>query len=206
MDEDRQDRADAHETLPKDLRRGIGESAYSFQLSRPVFFIGFMGAGKTSVARRLARRCHVTSVDLDTYINRSEGMKIADIFATRGEEAFRILEGRTLAELSHREPALISCGGGIITKEESRAVLKEQGFVVYLEVSADEAASRISDTSSRPLFNDLESARKIIAGRLPLYEEVADVTVDTADKSIDRITSEVKNILLKEGILWQTQK
>lgn len=190
----------------KDLRKDAPKPTPSFRLEKPVFFIGFMGAGKTSVSRRLARICHVTSVDLDAYISRSEGMSIPDIFAARGEENFRMLETKTLDEVSRHEPLLVSCGGGIILREESRTILKERGFVVYLKVSADEAVERISDTSTRPLFKDKEAARLIRADRLPLYEELADVAVDTADKSIEGISTEVKNILLKEGILWQIQK
>ena len=190
----------------QDYRKITSEAVHTFYVTKPVFFVGFMGAGKTSVSRRLARRCHIASVDLDSYIQRSEGIAVSEIFATQGEEAFRVLECKTLEHLSQGEALLVSCGGGIVVKEKSRELLKEHGFVVYLQVSADEAASRISDTSTRPLFSNLDAARKTIADRLPLYEEVADAVIDTSGKSIDRITSEVKHILLKEGILWQTQK
>ena len=74
---------------------------------------------------------------------------------------------------------------------------------MYLEVTADEAASRISDVSTRPLFRDLDTARAIIESRLPLYEDVADVVVDTAGKGVASIAREVRSVLEKEGILWQ---
>ncbi len=177
-----------------------------YELAKPVFFVGFMGAGKTSVSRRLARMCRISSIDLDTYLERREGKKIRDIFAETGEEAFRDIESTVLRELMAADPQLVSCGGGIVKRLENRSLLKRGGFVVYLKVSADEAQTRISDLSTRPLFNDLDAARAMAAERLPLYEEVADAVVDTAGKSVGRIAGEVKDLLRKEGILWQLQE
>lgn len=173
------------------------------QLKKPVFLVGFMGAGKTSVARRVARSSHVASIDMDAYIERREGRKVASIFADDGEEQFRSIESEVLEELTLKDPLLVSCGGGIVLKEENRRLLIERGFVIYLEVSADEAAHRISDASTRPLFQDIENARATNMRREPLYEEVADATVDTIGKNIAQIAREVKEILQKEGILWQ---
>ena len=177
-----------------------------YELKRPVFFVGFMGAGKTSVARRLARQCHVVSVDMDTYLERREGKKVKAIFAESGEEGFRALETDVLGELAAKEPLLVSCGGGVVTREENRAILERAGFVVHLKVSADEAAGRISDTSTRPLFQNLDAARERCEDRGPLYERVADATVDTAGKSVPAIAREVQNVLVKEGVLCQQRK
>ncbi|MCI8468167.1 MAG: shikimate kinase [Eggerthellaceae bacterium] len=171
------------------------------ELARPVFFVGFMGAGKTSVARRLARQCSVAAVDMDSYLERREGRRVKEIFADVGEEGFRAIETDVLGELAAKEPLLISCGGGVILREENRAILDEGGFVVYLRVTADEAASRISDLSTRPLFDDLDAARARCEERLPLYEAVADVTVDTAGKGVAAIAREVQRLLEKEGVL-----
>ena len=159
------------------------------ELARPVFFVGFMGAGKTSVARRLARTCGVASVDMDTYLERREGKRVKEIFAQAGED-----------------PLLVSCGGGVVKRDENRAILRDAGFVVYLKVTADEAKSRISDTSTRPLFQDLDVARKTSEERLPLYAEVADLTIDTAGKNVATIAREVQSALEKEGILCLQRK
>ena len=179
--------------------------AERMELTRPVFFVGFMGAGKTSVARRLARTCGVASVD--TYIERREGKKVKEIFAEGGEEGFRAIETDVLRELGAKpDPLLISCGGGVVVTPANHDVFREAGFVVYLEVTADEAASRISDTSTRPLFQNLEAARARCEERLPLYEAVANVRVSTAGKSVPAIAREVQRILEKEGILCPQQR
>lgn len=174
-----------------------------YVLKRPVFLVGFMGAGKTSVARKLARMAKVASVDMDTYIERRENKRVKDIFAEVGEDGFRAIETEVLYELGCKDPMLISCGGGVVLREENRRALSELGFTVYLQVTAKEAASRINDVSTRPLFGDLENAQRVINGRLPLYEEVADTTVNTVGRGSTSIAYEVLDILKKEGILWQ---
>ena len=173
------------------------------ELSRPVFFVGFMGAGKTSVSRRLARLCGIASIDMDSYIERRDGRRIRDIFAEDGEGFFRDLETQVLREMTQGEPALVSCGGGVVLRPENRDILREGGFVVFLKVGADEAKSRISDPSTRPLLGDAEAARKTNAQRPPLYEEVADAVVDTSGKGVTALAYQVRSILRKEGILWQ---
>ena len=153
------------------------------ELARPVFFVGFMGAGKTSVARRLARTCGVASVDMDTYLERREGKRVKEIFAQAGEDGFRAIETDVLRELAGKEPLLVSCGGGVVKRDENRAILRDAGFVVYLKVTADEAKSR-----------------------MPLYAEVADLTIDTAGKNVATIAREVQSALEKEGILCLQRK
>lgn len=172
-------------------------------LARPVFFIGFMGAGKTSVSLYIARRWKFSSIDLDMYLERREGRVIRDIFAEEGEEAFRLIETDVLREVgTSPSPSLVSCGGGIVERPENRELLAQLGCVVYLRVSADEASDRISNKKSRPLFNDLESARALCERRGPLYEEAADVIVNTAGKSVGQIGYEVMGALKRRPELW----
>ena len=186
-----------------DFRKGKALQRVTWRLERPVFFVGFMGAGKTSVARKLARAAGVASIDMDTYIERRCGMKIREIFAESGEEGFRSIETETLIELASGEPRLISCGGGVVLAARNREVLRQQGYVVYLMVTAAEAASRISDVSTRPLFGDLEQAQRVIQGRLPLYEEVADLTIDTGGRGTGALSRELLGLLKNEGVLVQ---
>ena len=173
----------------------------AYQLKCPVFFVGFMGAGKTSVARCLADTCELDSVDVDEYLESHEGRIISDIFAQDGEAGFRDLEARYLKKLSQLQPRLIACGGGAVGRPENQAVMKESGFIVYLEVTADEAAARIPDTGSRPLFKDIDTVRGIIAQRTPLYEAVADVRISTVGRSIGDIAESTKRLLIDRGIL-----
>ena len=174
-----------------------------YKLTQPVFFVGFMGAGKTSVARKLARLAGVAAVDMDTYLERREQKAVKQIFAEVGEDGFRAIETEVLYELAASEPKLISCGGGVILREENRAELKRAGCVVYLQVTAHEAASRIHDLSTRPLFGDLDHAEQVAQSRLALYEEVADITVNTAGRGTGSLAREVFSILRKKGVLWQ---
>lgn len=174
------------------------------ELSRNVFFVGFMGAGKSTVARKIARSCGVASLDMDKYIERACGKSIPEIFDEGGEELFRRIETDVLRELCAKGAGmLISCGGGVVKSPENRRLLKDGGVVVHLLVDADEAAARISDKSSRPLFNDIESARGLCAERLPLYEEVADLTVPTGGKDLRDVSREVRRYLSREGVICQ---
>ena len=185
---------------------GSADEQPAYKLTKPVFFVGFMVAGKTSTSRALARATGLTTVDLDAYIERREGKAINQIFAEIGEEGFRKMETGVLDEFAHGVPMLVSCGGGIVLRPENRKIIKENGFAVYLQVTAEEAAARIGDVSTRPNFHDLETARKTIADRLPMYEETADCSVDTVGKSISEVAREVGEVLEKEGILCQLQK
>lgn len=188
---------------PQAIALGTPAVHERWHLTRPVFVVGFMGAGKTTNSRKLARQCGLSAVDLDAFIERREGKAIKEIFADEGEDAFRTIETQTLHEFAAEteNPLLVSCGGGIILREENREILKNQGFVIFLRTTADQAAAHIHDLSSRPLFQNLEAARKRSEEREPLYEEVADVTIETSGKTVAMITREMTRALKKHGIL-----
>lgn len=176
-------------------------------LNKPVFFIGFMGAGKTSVSQQIAVTCGLASLDADEYLEFREDRIIADIFAEDGEEAFRDIETDVLRDLTKRSPRLIGCGGGVVSKRpENAQIMKEAGFVVYLKVSADGAAARIPNTESRPMFKNLDTARKTIVERQPQYEAAADAEVDTENKSIREVAEEVISILVERGVMTDQEK
>ena len=175
--------------------------AQQLTLSKPVFFIGFMGAGKTSVARHLAQACGLEHVDADEYLEHQEGRAIASIFAQDGEGRFRDLESRYLRELAQGAPCLVGCGGGVVKRPANVRTMKDAGYVVYLAVDAEAAAQRIPDTGSRPLFGNLDTARATIAERVPLYEAAADASVDTTARTVAEVADEVRTILVAKDIL-----
>ena len=178
------------------------EAQQLYELKCPVYFVGFMGAGKTTVSRRLARLVRLSCVDLDAFLERREGKTCAEIFAESGEDGFREIETDVLAHFAYEtDPMIVSCGGGIIKRSVNRQILKETGFVIYLQVSADEAAVRIGDASSRPMFKNIEVARRTNEERKPLYLEVADAWVMTSKKSVWQIANEVEDILIKAKVL-----
>jgi shikimate kinase len=148
-----------------------------------VFLVGFMGSGKSTVGRMLGRRLGLPFIDLDRAIEARVGMPVSEIFATRGEPAFRDLEHEELAGLRGLSRTVVACGGGVIVEDRCRALLKQLGTVVYLRVTADEALARIGSTEGRPLLagaDPVALGRTLLASRVSLYEAVADATVDTS--------------------------
>jgi shikimate kinase len=149
-----------------------------------VVLVGLMGSGKTTVGRRLATRLDRHFVDADAALEAITDRTIADIFQRDGEQGFRDLEADTFEELlEHHEPCVIAAGGGIVLRTENRERLRRgEVTTVFLDATPAFLASRIARKASRPLLAGEESPRAVLerlhAERLPLYEEVADLTVD----------------------------
>jgi shikimate kinase len=181
--------------------------AGGYSLTKPVFFIGFMGAGKTSVSQQLAVQYGLASIDADEYLELREDRIIADIFAEDGEEVFRDIETDVLRDLAARSPRLIGCGGGVVTKRaENAEIMRENGYVVYLQVTADEAARRIPNTDSRPMFKNLDTARKTIIERIPQYEAAAHYSIDTEGRAVTDIAKEIADHLLAIGVMVEEER
>ena len=176
-----------------------------YALTRPVFFVGFMGAGKTTVTRKLAHKYGLASVDADIYLEQQEGMRVRKIFSDYGEEKFREAEARVLAELAQKKPLLVSCGGGVVEAKASRKILNEN-FVVFLKTTAAQSKARISNFRSRPLFKELSAAEALNEKRLPLYRSVANVEIDTKDKPAGVIAREVASALFRNEVLVEKCK
>lgn len=144
--------------------------------------VGPMGAGKTSIGRRLAELFHLQFVDADRDIELRTGAAVGTIFECEGESGFRARERNALFDLLAHEQQLISTGGGAILDPENRRRMRERGFVVYLQVSVDGQLQRLARDRSRPLLqrDDREQVlRDLAAVRAPLYAEVADACFDT---------------------------
>ena len=171
------------------------------KLADHIIFIGFMGSGKSSVARRLARFEKMNSIDMDVYIEREAGMPVARIFEVEGEKGFRQREREFLRTMLIRDRCVLSCGGGVIMQEDNRELLKRLGTVIYLKVSAKEAISRIPNPESRPMLSGEIAPEELLALRIPLYEEAAEFTIDTTGKTLNEVTSQVQRVLRKAGKL-----
>ena len=145
--------------------------------------IGLMGSGKSSIGRRLAKTLKLKLIDLDDYIVAQAGMSIPDIFAERGEDGFRDMETAALRAVLGRS-AVIASGGGVVMREENRALLKEHTPVIWLKASPEFLAERIDGDSNRPLIAEgdtLSRLQQLAELRYPLYEECADFTLPRGD-------------------------
>jgi shikimate kinase len=164
-----------------------------------VALIGFMGAGKSSVGRVLAKKLGKTFEDVDKRIERKAGKSVARIFAEDGEPAFREMEKAVTAEAGRKTGQIIACGGGVVLNKSNTDALKENAVIVYLKVSEVAVRKRVSSAKGkRPLLageKGLGAIAEMLAERRPLYEQTADITVDTsrlgieaaADKIIERL-------------------
>jgi len=143
-----------------------------------------MGAGKSTIGRRLAARLRIPCVDLDAVIVEQAGKSIPSIFEDDGEAVFRELESQCLKDVwTDATSKVIATGGGIVLAASNRKLLQTSGFVVWLDASPEVLARRIGGDSNRPLLNGvdpLQRARELDAQRRPLYKSCADLCVDTA--------------------------
>lgn len=163
---------------------------------RHLVLVGLMGTGKTTVGTRLAARLGRPFVDTDALVEAETGERIADIFAARGEPAFRALERDAVARAARAEtPAVVACGGGAAMDPENRRVLREHGVVVWLDAPASELAARTAAASgTRPLLGDGDAAAtltRLAAERHDAYAEVADARVDTAGRDPEAVVDAV---------------
>lgn len=169
-------------------------------LSRNVYFIGFMGVGKTTVVRKLARVLHVASVDTDMYVERRFGRSAARVFADEGEAAFRAMERKALRECSSMGPLLISCGEGIADCAENRKLIAKSGFCVFLSADIEHSASRIRSLRTRPLYAQTDDIAALLESRMPYYKDLADVVIDVSGKPTGWVADAVERALVEAGV------
>jgi shikimate kinase len=144
--------------------------------------VGPMGAGKTSIGRRIAGRFGLSFVDADREVELRTGATVATIFECEGEAGFRARERAVLADLLAGTGRVVATGGGAVLDAGNRACMRERGFVVYLHVGVPRQLSRLARDRTRPLLaaDDRESVlRRLAEVRAPLYAEVADLRLDT---------------------------
>lgn len=161
---------------------------------RPIVLVGMMGAGKSSVGRRLATRLGLDFVDADTEIESAAGMSIPDIFEQHGEADFRAGERRVIARLINEGPTrVIATGGGAFINEETRTLIKEKALSVWLKAEFDVLMQRVRRKADRPLLktaNPEQTMRDLLAARNPIYAE-ADLTVMTEHGPHQRVVGRI---------------
>lgn len=163
-----------------------------------IVLMGFMGAGKTTVGRKLAKTLSWEFIDTDEWIEKEQGKKISDIFAESGETAFRDMETELLKTLQERDGHFVlSIGGGMPVRKENRALLQSLGTVVYLKTSKEEIIKRVSGGKNRPLLQGGTLEEKVTAlmnARESIYKETAQVEVVTDGKYPNGLVKELMRL------------
>jgi len=152
-----------------------------------------MGAGKSSIGRRLAGRLGVPFVDADSEIEKAAGMSIPEIFDAHGEPYFRAGEARVIARLLEGGPQVLATGGGAFMNADTRAAVRAKGISVWLRATLDVLSRRIKRRNDRPLLKNadpVDTLRRLIDERYPIYSE-ADITVESRDVPHDTIVDEI---------------
>lgn len=166
-----------------------------------LFFVGFLGAGKSTLARNLSNDFHRDYVDTDRMVERYLGKSVCDIFTTEGESAFRAAELEVLRQLKQKKSLLVSCGGGIVETEEACKLMHEMGTIVYLDGDFEDSLRQIRHPEKRPDFKDVKSAKVCYQKRKPLYCNTADITIDIRDKSFCEVAEIAAKLLWERGLL-----
>ncbi|MCA8907151.1 MAG: shikimate kinase [Rhodospirillaceae bacterium] len=187
--------------MPPHLRHPIRDPDPSPEtpglLDRSVVLVGLMGAGKTAVGRRLAKRLSLPFADADQEIEQAAGCSVKDIFSVWGEPAFRDCERRVIRRLLSQAPLVLSTGGGAFIDPQTRALVLERGIAVWLRANLEVLLSRTARRNTRPLLNEGNPRRilsELMAKRHPIYAH-AHIVVDTTECSVDHTTDRVERAL-----------
>ena len=165
---------------------------------RPIVLVGMMGAGKTTVGRRLASRLGRHFVDSDEEVERAANMSIAEIFAAHGEPDFRAGEARVIARLMRDTDIVLGTGGGAFINPETRGLIKAGSISVWINADIELLFERVSRRSNRPLLKTADpraTLQALIEARYPIYAE-ADVTVTSQDVPQDEVAGDIVDALI----------
>ncbi|MHC1720170.1 MAG: shikimate kinase [Clostridiaceae bacterium] len=159
-----------------------------------IMLIGFMGLGKTTVAKCLSQMLSIECIEMDDLIVEKEGMRINRIFEEYGEEYFRNCESDTLIDLQKRKQLIISCGGGAVLRDENVQNMKKNGRVVLLTATPETIFKRVKDSTERPIIaNNMNVGfiKELMEKRRKKYLDAADIIVNTDDKSVQAVCKEI---------------
>ncbi|WMT89246.1 shikimate kinase [Pelagibacterium sp. H642] len=160
---------------------------------RPIVLVGMMGAGKTTVGRRLAARLGLAFTDSDAEIETAAGMSIPDIFAAHGEAEFRAGEARVISRLLREHNGVIATGGGAFVNPETRAAIKAHAVSVWIKADFDVLFARVSKRPTRPLLQTPDprgTLRDLMDKRYPIYA-LADITIASTDVPHDTVVADI---------------
>jgi len=166
--------------------------------TRAIVLVGMMGAGKSSIGRRLAAQLGLAFVDADCEIEQAAGMTIAEIFESKGEAYFRAGEARVIARLLDGGPQVLATGGGAFMNADTRALIRNRGVSVWLKAEPDLLLRRIRRRNDRPLLRTADPEgrlKELIDERYPVYAE-ADLTVHSRDIPHETIVEEIVRALV----------
>lgn len=160
-----------------------------------LWLIGMMGAGKTTVGKRVAALLSVPFYDIDAEVGRRAGCSIARLWGEKGEAAFREMEAIAITAVADRPSGVVATGGGAILRESNVATMRASGTVIWLSVPVDELERRVGSDPSRPLLAEaegIEPLSSLLEGRRARYGDAAHQMVDAAGRSVDEVVAEVE--------------
>lgn len=166
-------------------------------MAQNIFLIGLAGSGKSSIGKYIADELGLTFYDSDQVVEDRTGADIPWIFDLEGEEGFRTREAKVIEELTQEQGIVLATGGGAILRAENRRHLGGRGIVVYLQASIEQLIQRTNKSQNRPLLvkDPRVAYEKMLQIREPLYQELADVTVDTDSFSAVSIGNKIVRII-----------
>ncbi|MBT4079215.1 MAG: shikimate kinase AroK [Gammaproteobacteria bacterium] len=164
------------------------------RIRQNIFLVGLMGAGKSTIGKRLAESLGKEFLDSDHEIEARTGVSTPTIFDIEGESGFRNRESNVIDELSQSKDIVLATGGGAILRPENRSHLAARGLVIYLCATAEQLHKRTRHDRNRPLLQNkdpLSTLQALLDERDPLYREVADLVVETDDRSVQQAIPEL---------------
>lgn len=167
---------------------------------RNVILVGPMGAGKSTIGRQLASILNYDFYDSDHEIEARTGADIPWIFDVEGEAGFRKREALMIDELTQLDGVVLATGGGAVTQEQNRKNLAARGVVVYLKTNVEQQLERTARDRNRPLLQTDEPRKvltELMATREPMYEEVADIVVDTGDGGVRDVAQHIADLVVE---------
>ncbi len=159
-----------------------------------IFLIGFMGAGKSTIAKELQSALQMNLVEMDARIVEEQGMSINDIFEKYGEAHFRDLESNLILTIGSEGNTIVSCGGGVVVRSENVTNMKESGKIIFLAATPETIYERVKDSTDRPILNghmNVDYIRELMEKRRVLYENAADIRIDVDGKSVLEVCHEI---------------